>query len=106
VVTGLGFAAAPQWRQLRNWAELARCQKVRIHWPKRDALMSGAPRKEFAKIEEYVNPLEGYKASEPQVRPELFEWREGVPRTGRKVELDGGVVLDLPKALGDFQGLL
>jgi hypothetical protein len=107
-MTGLGYAPAPEWRRLKNWGELARCQKVRVYWPRPAALMSKAPRSDWVATEKgCVNPLEGYKAAEPQERPELFEWREGVPvPEERKVRLADGSVLALPKALGDFEGFL
>jgi len=100
--------APPRWRRLANWGELSRCEKLRIRWPKRDALMGGAPRNAalVAASDGEIAPTEGYTPCEPETRPDKFEWREGVPSEGRKVELDGGGVVDLPSKLAAFEGYL
>jgi hypothetical protein len=98
--SSIGYPAPKRWRRLKSWKELPRCDRVRVLWPKRDSLDSKAP---VGFVTQW-NPVVA-RAADPEVRPELFEWREGQNLGDRKVELDGGSVVDLPSLAG-FEGWL
>lgn len=106
-MTGTGQKVQPRWRRLKNWGELAHCTRVRIQWPKANALLSSAPANRPLDAHDH---LPDWKAAEPETRPELFEWREGVPTEAdercRRMRLDSGAVVDLPGTLAAFEGWL